>query len=382
MTTPSGAKIHVLIMAGGTGGHVFPALAVADQIRATGAEVSWLGTRRGLEADVVPRAGYDIHFISINGLRGKNVLTLLLAPFKLGVALSQALVILLRLRPAVVLGMGGFASGPGGVMASFLGRPLLIHEQNAIAGMTNRMLAKFSWQVMQAFPDTFPEEYKPVTVGNPVREAISNLPAPEQRFAGREGPLRLLVLGGSLGAVALNKTVPTAIGFMSPDNRPEVLHQSGKGNQESALDYYKNINMNANVVPFVEKMEDAYGWADLVVCRAGALTIAELAAAGVASILVPYPHAVDDHQTANARTLTQAGAALLVPQEKLTPDYLSDVLQSFAGKDMVQVRQRLLKMAQAARKLAQPDATQKVAKLCFQAARKRSKTGTSKGERQ
>jgi UDP-N-acetylglucosamine--N-acetylmuramyl-(pentapeptide) pyrophosphoryl-undecaprenol N-acetylglucosamine transferase len=382
MTMPSGTKIRVLIMAGGTGGHVFPALAVADQIRSTGAEVSWLGTRRGLEADVVPKSGYDIHFISINGLRGKNVLTLLLAPFKLGVALSQAFFILLRLRPAAVLGMGGFASGPGGEMASLLGRPLLIHEQNAIAGMTNRMLAKFSWQVMQAFPETFPDEFKPVTVGNPVRQAISDLPPPEQRFADREGPLRLLVLGGSLGAVALNQTVPTAIGFMSPDYRPEVLHQSGKGNQEAALDYYKNINMSANVVPFIEKMEDAYGWADLVVCRAGALTIAELAAAGIASILVPYPHAVDDHQTANARTLTQAGAALLVPQEKLMPDYLSDVLQSFVGKDMVQVRQRLLNMAQAARKLAQPDATQKVANLCLQAARKKSKTGTTKEERQ
>ena len=358
------SDVRVLIMAGGTGGHVFPALAVAEELRSSGVQVFWLGTRRGLESDVVPRAGFAISYISINGLRGKGAATLMLAPFKLMIALIQSFYVLLSLKPDAVLGMGGFVTGPGGVVTRILRKPLVIHEQNAVAGLTNRLLAKIATQILQAFPGAFDDSAKLATVGNPVRTDIAKILSPEQRYENREGALRLLVLGGSLGAVALNQTVPTALELMSEKIRPMVFHQTGQEKKEETRKFYKYAGVDANVVHFIKDMSEAYEWADIVICRAGALTVAELAMAGVASILVPYPHAVDDHQTVNAMSLTDAGAGLLIPQDKLTPRHLSDVLKSFITEDMSDARHRLLQMAQAARKLAKPDATHDVARWC------------------
>ena len=358
------SDVRVLIMAGGTGGHVFPALAVAEELRSSGVQVFWLGTRRGLESDVVPRAGFAISYISINGLRGKGAATLMLAPFKLMIALIQSFYVLLSLKPDAVLGMGGFVTGPGGVVTRILRKPLVIHEQNAVAGLTNRLLAKIATQILQAFPGAFDDSAKLATVGNPVRTDIAKILSPEQRYENREGALRLLVLGGSLGAVALNQTVPTALELMSEKIRPMVFHQTGREKKEETRKFYKYAGVDANVVHFIKDMSEAYEWADIVICRAGALTVAELAMAGVASILVPYPHAVDDHQTVNAMSLTDAGAGLLIPQDKLTPRHLSDVLKSFTNEDMSDARHRLLHMAQAAKKLAKPDATRDVARWC------------------
>lgn len=355
--------MKILIMAGGTGGHIFPALAVADHLRAQGHDVSWLGTRAGLEAEVVPRAGYAISYISVSGLRGKSWLGWLLAPTKLSLAFLQSLKILMSLRPQAVLGMGGFVTGPGGFSAWLLDKPLIIHEQNAIAGLTNRLLAALANKVLEGFPASFPAKRKALHVGNPVRAEITALPNPMQRFTARSGPLRLLVLGGSLGAQALNEVTPRALQTMNPDERPEVWHQAGARNIEAAQRHYDEAGVTARVVPFIDAMAEAYGWADLVLCRAGALTVAELACAGVAAILVPYPHAVDDHQTHNANTLVRAGAAISVPQTQLSAEWLRATLLEFHG-----TRERLLDMALAARALARPDATADVARLCLEAA--------------
>lgn len=349
----------VLIMAGGTGGHVFPALAVAEELVAQGVAVSWLGTRNGLEARVVPAAGYALETIRVSNLRGKGMRRLLLAPFMLLVAVWQALVIQLRLRPLAVLGMGGFVSGPGGVVAWLLRRPLLIHEQNSIAGLTNRWLAPLARVVMVAFPDSLPR-HKPVHTGNPVRAGITRIAQPHERFAGRTGVLRLLVIGGSLGARALNETVPAAIAQLDAALRPEIFHQTGAADAADVEQVYRAAGITARVEPFIEDMAAAYAWADLVVCRAGALTIAELSVVGVASILVPFPHAVDDHQTGNARFLADAGAAVLLPQDTLNAAGLAALLADFAGQ-----REVLLEMACRARELAIPDAAQRVARLCL-----------------
>ena len=351
--------MRVMIMAGGTGGHVFPALAVAAELRERGAEVFWLGTRQGLEAKLVPAANIPMEWVSVSGLRGKGMVAWLLAPWRLLWAALQVLAVMLRQRPVVVLGMGGFVTGPGGIMTWLLRKPLVIHEQNAIAGLTNRLLAPLAQRVLEAFPGTFRGKHVSHT-GNPVRRAIAALPAPEERFAGRSGALRLLVLGGSLGARALNEVVPAAIAQMS--FRPEVWHQAGGRNLEETLDHYRNAAVTARVEPFIDDMAAAYGWADLVVCRAGALTVAELAAAGVAAVLVPYPHAVDDHQTRNAAYLSDAGAAVVIQQRELTGDKLCELLASFAD------RSRLLVMAQTARRLARPQAAATVAELCWEVA--------------
>jgi UDP-N-acetylglucosamine--N-acetylmuramyl-(pentapeptide) pyrophosphoryl-undecaprenol N-acetylglucosamine transferase len=354
----------VLIMAGGTGGHVFPALAVAEELVARGVAVSWLGTRRGLEARVVPAAGYPLETMRVAGLRGKGVTRLLLAPFMLLVALLQALVILLRLRPQAVLGMGGFASGPGGVVAWLLRRPLLIHEQNSVAGMTNRWLAPLAHTVMEAFPGSMPAKYRPVHTGNPVRVEITRLPEPAERLAQPPGGgLRVLVIGGSLGAHALNTTVPAALARLSPGNSCSVRHQTGAADVDAVRQAYAEAGIEAQVSAFIDDMAAAYAWADLVVCRAGALTVAELAVVGVAAILVPFPHATDDHQTGNARFLADAGAAILVPQETLEPERLGQLLDDFAAR-----REVLLEMAGRARSLALPQAARRVAELCLQAA--------------
>jgi UDP-N-acetylglucosamine--N-acetylmuramyl-(pentapeptide) pyrophosphoryl-undecaprenol N-acetylglucosamine transferase len=355
----------VLIMAGGTGGHVFPALAVAERLRARGVPVVWMGTRNGLEATLVPKAGIPVEWIDVSGLRGQGLGRKLRMPLMLGRALGQARVILRRLRPRVVLGMGGFASGPGGMMARLLGIPLVVHEQNAIAGLTNRGLSRLACQVLEAFPDTFPSARRAITVGNPVRARIAALPPPAERFAGRGGSKpRLLVLGGSQGARALNRLVPPALARFGADERPAVWHQAGGQWHEAAAAAYRDAGVTARLTPFIEDMAEAYGWADLVLCRSGALTIAELAAAGVGAVLVPFPFAVDDHQTANARFLAQGGAARVVQQAELTAERLTTIL-----RDVLTDRARLLGMAEAARGLAKIEAAERVARVCLEQAR-------------
>lgn len=348
----------VLIMAGGTGGHVFPALAVADELRARGVPVVWLGTQAGIESRLVPQAGYPIEWMSITGLRGKNTVTLLLAPVRVVMACWQALRVLLRRRPCAVLGMGGFASGPGGLMAWLIRKPLLVHEQNAIAGMTNKILSRFASVVLQAFPGVFKNAK---TTGNPVRQSICELTAPSERFAQRDvkNKLRLLVIGGSLGAVKLNEIIPQSLATMAAADRPEVIHQTGVKNIDAARDLYKSADVDAKVEAFIDDMPAAYEWADLVICRSGAMTVFELAAAGVASVLVPYPYAVDDHQTGNARYLESAGAAIVRQQAELTTDWLVAVINDFSAN-----RNKLLEMAVAARKLAIPDSAKTIADEC------------------
>ncbi|MGD9388036.1 MAG: undecaprenyldiphospho-muramoylpentapeptide beta-N-acetylglucosaminyltransferase [Gammaproteobacteria bacterium] len=342
---------RVLVMAGGTGGHVFPALAVAEALRARGAEVTWMGTRLGLEARVVPAAGIPVEWVTIGGLRGKSLATRLAAPFRIGLAVLQALRVISRLRPAVVLGMGGYAAGPGGVAAWLLHRPLVIHEQNAVAGTTNRMLARLARRVLAAFPGAFPAGVNAEVVGNPVRPAIAALPAPDRRYAGRDGRLRLLVLGGSQGALALNEAVPAALAHLPEPLRPEVRHQAGRNTLEQARAAYAHHGVEAEVTEFIEDMAAAYGWADLAICRAGALTVSELAAAGLPAILVPFPAAVDDHQTLNGGYLVAAGGAVLMPEKQLDHERLGRVLAGLLAD-----RDRLLDMARRARDAARPEA--------------------------
>jgi UDP-N-acetylglucosamine--N-acetylmuramyl-(pentapeptide) pyrophosphoryl-undecaprenol N-acetylglucosamine transferase len=349
----------VLIMAGGTGGHVFPALAVADELRTRGVPVVWLGTKAGIESRLVPEAGYPIEWMSITGLRGKSAATILLAPLRLALACWQALVVLFRRKPCAVLGMGGFASGPGGLMAWLIRKPLLVHEQNAIPGLTNKVLAKLADVVLQAFPSVFK---RAVTTGNPVRKSICEIRAPEQRELNHDGNLRLLVVGGSLGAVKLNEVIPQALSQIEADKRPSVIHQTGTRNIDAAKAMYADAGIEAKVEAFIDDMPSVYEWADLVICRSGAMTVFELAAAGAASILVPYPYAVDDHQTSNAHYLEDAGAAIIKQQDELTTDWLVEVINDFSSN-----RNKLLDMAKAARKLAIPDSAKTIADACLKA---------------
>jgi len=346
----------VMIMAGGTGGHVYPALAVADELQSRGVPVVWLGTRKGIEARLVPEAGIAVEWLGVSGLRGKGVFTLLLAPVNLLVACVQAMRILLRRKPCAVLGMGGFVSGPGGLMAWLLKTPLLIHEQNAVPGMTNKLLSKLTDQIMEAFPNSFNK--KSLHVGNPVRRAISSMPSPEQRLGKREGSLHLLVFGGSLGAAYLNEVVPQALAKLSEGQVFEVRHQAGANNLDQARLNYSTLKIKANVEAYIDDMAEAYAWADLVICRAGAMTVAELATAGVASILVPYPYAVDDHQTFNAKYLSDAEAAILLPQKELNADSLLSIL---AGLN----REKIISMASKARRLGMPESTRLVTEQCL-----------------
>ncbi len=345
-----------LIMAGGTGGHVFPGLAVAEEMRAAGWEVVWMGAPTGMEARLVPARGYRMAYVRAAALRGKGLLAALLLPLNLLIGFAQAARAIFRLRPDVVLGMGGYVAFPGGMMASLLARPLAVHEQNAIAGLTNRVLAALADKAMTAFPDALKgAEW----TGNPVRRDIAAIAPPEARFAGRSGPLRLLVVGGSLGAQALNECVPQALALLEP--RPTVVHQSGDKHLEALRANYRAAGVEGELVPFIDDMAQRYAEADLVICRAGAITIAELSAGGVASVLVPFPHAVDDHQSANARFLAEQGAALLLPQPELTPRKLADTLRSLE-------RPRLLEMARKARALGKPDAARLVAARCMEIA--------------
>jgi UDP-N-acetylglucosamine--N-acetylmuramyl-(pentapeptide) pyrophosphoryl-undecaprenol N-acetylglucosamine transferase len=358
----------VLIMAGGTGGHVFPALALARLLRAASREVIWLGTRRGLEARVVPAENIPVEWLSVGGLRGKGMVPLLVAPWQLLRALWQAISVMRRHRPAVVVGMGGFVTGPGGLAAWMCRRPLLIHEQNAIAGYSNRCLAPLAREVLTAFPSAFPHLRKARLIGNPVRRDIAALAPPAQRFAGRDGAIRLLVVGGSLGAMRLNNTVPRALALLAGEAaapRFEVRHQTGEKHLDATRAAYAEAAITADVSAFITDMAEALAWADLVICRAGALTIAELAAAGVAAVLVPYPHAVDDHQTFNARFLVDAGAAHLLPDATLTPERLVEELRALCAD-----RTMLLAMAEAARRVARPTAAEQMLDACLKAERR------------
>jgi UDP-N-acetylglucosamine--N-acetylmuramyl-(pentapeptide) pyrophosphoryl-undecaprenol N-acetylglucosamine transferase len=350
---------RVMVMAGGTGGHVFPALAVAQQLREQGWEVTWLGTPDSFESRTVPQYGFPIDWIHSFRLRGQGVASLLLAPFRMLRAMLQAWQVLRRRRPQVVLGMGGFVTGPGGLVSRLVHVPLVIHEQNTIPGLTNRYLARIARRVLQAFPGAFPEALGAETVGNPVRAEIATLPDPARRFAERQGPCRLLVLGGSLGAQALNRVVPQALALLPAERRYQVLHQAGRDKADATQSAYRAAGVDARVTDFLHDMSEAYGWADLVLCRAGALTVSELTSAGVGAILVPFPHAVDDHQTHNARFLSEAGAACLLPQGQLDPERLAALLGQFCTD-----RPRLLQMAQTARGLARPMATERVAQVC------------------
>jgi len=351
----------VAIMAGGTGGHVFPALAVADVLRGRDVPVFWIGTRAGMEARLVPARGIEMEWISITGLRGKGLKPLLAAPWRLAGALGEAAGILRRRDPAVVLGMGGFVSGPGGLMARAQRRPLVIQEQNSVPGMTNQWLARIASRVFEAFPGSFPAARRAVTSGNPVRAEIAALPPPAQRLAGRTGPARLLVVGGSLGAKALNEQVPRALAMLPQGQRPEVRHQAGERTLDIARAAYAQAGVSAEVTAFIDDMSAAYGWADLVVCRAGALTVSELAAAGLPAILIPFPYAVDDHQVGNGRYLSDAGAARLIIQADLTPAGLARVLTELLGDP-----DKRLAMAEAARAKARVDAAERIATACVE----------------
>ena len=359
-----GGATTVLIMAGGTGGHVFPALAVANALAARGVRVCWLGTPWGLEARVVPAAGHDLRTVPVRGLRGGGLLGWLRAPFALARALGLTLGVMRDTDPHLVIGMGGYASGPGGVAAWLLGKPLVVHEQNAVPGLTNRLLALLASRVLEAFPGSFPPARRARHTGNPLRAELTRAPPPEQRLAGRSGALRLLVLGGSQGARVLNEIVPDAIAAMTDRRAVEIRHQAGERNLADARARYAAHGIDASPVGFIEDMAAAYGWADLVVCRAGALTVAELAAVGVASLLVPFPYATDDHQTANGRFLADAGAALLVRQDELDATRLGRLFAELHA-----ARDRLVRMAVAARRLAVPDATERVLESCLELAR-------------
>jgi UDP-N-acetylglucosamine--N-acetylmuramyl-(pentapeptide) pyrophosphoryl-undecaprenol N-acetylglucosamine transferase len=348
-------------MAGGTGGHIFPGLAVAEAMRARGWRVVWMGAKTGMEAQIVPRDGYDIAWVDFQGVRGKGALALALLPARLLRAFAQSVAAIRRVRPDVVLGMGGYISLPGGMMASLLGCPLVIHEQNAVAGTATRILARLADRILTSFPDVFGKAGKALLTGNPIRSEFARVPEPAVRFAGRSGPLRIVVLGGSLGARALNEIVPQALGTLPAQARPEVLHQAGRQHIDAVREAYARAGVEARCEAFVDDVASALAAADVVICRAGATTLAELSAVGAASILIPFPFAIDDHQTRNAASLAQGGAALLVPQSTLTAAGLAAML---SGLD----RQRLLDMAIRARACGRPAAAAEVADACVAAA--------------
>ena len=352
-------KHTLLIMAGGTGGHVFPGIAVADYMRSLGWRVVWLGTQNGMEAVLVPKYGYPVEYINFSGIRRKRIMDWLLLPGKLLLAFWQSIKILTRNQPSIVLGMGGYPAFPGGLMAVLLNKPLVIHEQNAIAGLTNKILARVADKILLGFPGTFPQKDNRVVVtGNPVRSKISELPLPEQRFSDRTGPIKILVIGGSLGASVLNKVIPQALSRIPEAKRPIVQHQAGRQHIDELRENYREQGVEGQLIDFIDDMAASYAECDLVICRAGALTITELAAVGVASILIPFPYAVDDHQTANAEYLSKPGAAVLLPQHKLNADSLAD-------KIMELTRAQLLDMAKIARNLANFNSVQQVAQVCI-----------------
>ncbi len=369
----------LMIVAGGTGGHVFPGLAVARQMQARGWRVVWLGNRSGMEATLVPKHNIAMEFIQFGGVRGKGWLTKLKLPFNLLRAGWQSFLALARIRPDVILGMGGYLTVPAGMAAMLRGCPLVLHEQNSIAGLANRVISTIARQTLVAFPDAMPEA---IYTGNPIRQEFAALPPPQERYAQRQGPLRLLVVGGSLGAAALNEVVPQALAMLPKAQRPHVKHQAGAKHLKQLQAHYQaaglcvvdqeedevagqatNDDAQIALVPFIDDMARAYAQADLVISRAGAMSVSEIAAAGVAAVLVPFPHAVDDHQTTNAAFLVKHGAAIIIQQVDLSAEKLANWLQQ-------QTRQSLLEMAQRARAQALPDAAERVAEICMSLAHK------------
>lgn len=360
------SQYRVMIMAGGTGGHVFPALAVVDELRKENVVLAWLGTRRGIEADLVPKNQIDLHYLDIEGIRGRGLGALLKAPLLLLRSIVQSLRVLSQFKPQVVLGMGGFASGPGAIAAWLKRIPIVIHEQNSIAGTTNRVSAMFATKVMQGFPNTLK---RGEWCGNPVRFDIGNLPPPEVRFTGRTGRTRVLIVGGSRGALAINALLPKALQQINEEIRPEILHQTGKVHWQDTLDLYHAQGLNPQseqikVVDFIESMAAAYDWADFVICRAGALTIAELTSVGLGSLLIPFPFAIDDHQTANGQLLVSQGAAVMFQQSQLNAEQLAEQLVVICGD-----AEKRLNMAMRARELAKNSSAQEVARICMEVSR-------------
>lgn len=349
----------LMVMAGGTGGHIFPGIAVAEELRARGWRIVWMGNPDGMEARIVPQRGYETAWVRFGALRGKGLLRKLLLPVNLLSGFWQALRALRRLEPDVVLGMGGYITFPGGMMASLLGRPLVLHEQNSVAGLANKVLAGVADRVFTAFPNVMA---KAKWVGNPLREAFLSQPGPVERFAGRTGPLKLLVVGGSLGARALNAIVPKALARIAPAERPIVLHQSGAKQIDELRANYAAAGVDAELTPFIEDTAEAYAAADLIVARAGASTVTEIAAVGAAALFVPFPSAVDDHQTTNARFLVDAGGGWLVRQTDLTPELLSDLLQKTE-------RSTLMKRALKAKAMQKTEATAEVVRACEELAK-------------
>ncbi len=349
----------ILVMAGGTGGHIFPGLAVAEVLRGRGWRVVWLGNRRGMEARLVPPRGIEMKYVDFGGVRGKGIVTKLLLPTRLLIAFWQSLRVIRQVRPAVVLGLGGYITFPGGMMASLLDKPLVLHEQNSVAGLSNRVLSRVADHVLVAFPGTLSQAR---WCGNPVAAEIAAVEPPEHRYRARSGRLRVLVVGGSLGAQVFNQVVPNAFGLMLPQRRPSILHQSGQAHLDALKANYAAAAVEARTVAFIDDMAEAYREADLVIARAGAMTVSEIACVGVASILVPFPHAVDDHQTGNARFLSESGAAILIQQEDLTPSGLGSLLSQLT-------REALATMAAKARALGKPDAAKTVADVCESAAK-------------
>ncbi|WP_373974197.1 undecaprenyldiphospho-muramoylpentapeptide beta-N-acetylglucosaminyltransferase [Chitinibacter sp. SCUT-21] len=345
------SKRTLLVMAGGTGGHIFPALAVANAMRDKGWDIVWLGAKGAMETRVVPQHGIDLVTLDITGVRGKGLLKKLSQPWVQLKALCGALNLIFRRRPDVAIGFGGFTGFPGGLAMRLCWLPLVIHEQNSVAGLTNKALSKLANRVLFAFPSAFPGRNG--CVGNPVRDELKNVAEPEQRFAGRTGPLKLLVVGGSLGAQVFNEQVPKALALIAPEARPQVIHQAGEKHIEALRANYAAAGVEAECVAFIGDMASAYAAADLVLCRAGALTVAELACVGVASVLVPFPHAVDDHQTGNAQFLSEEQAGILLPQTRMSAEVLADLLQKTS-------RDQCLLMAKNAKRLAKPDATAQV----------------------
>ena len=355
----------LMVMAGGTGGHVFPGLAVAHRMQAQGWRVVWLGNPGGMEATLVPKHGIPIEFVRFGGLRGKGIVTKLKLPLNLLRACWQSLGVLRKIKPDVVLGMGGYITFPAGIMTALTGRPLVLHEQNSIAGLANRVLARLAKRVLVAFPGALPGgEW----TGNPIRDELAGIGLPAERYASRTGPLKLLVVGGSLGAAALNEVVPLALAKLPPEGRPHVMHQAGAKHIGALTTFYANAGLgddpSIRLVPFIDDMAAAYADADLVICRSGAMTVAEIAAVGVAALFVPFPYAVDDHQTTNGRFLADAGGALLIQQRELTVDGLADWIHA-------QTRATLAEMAGHARERAKPDATDAVAGVCAAVAQRK-----------
>ncbi len=373
MTSPN-TRMQVktaLIMAAGTGGHIYPGLAIAEVLVAHGWKIIWMATPAGMEHQLVGKVGYEICVVNMSGVRSKGTLAWIMMPLKLLRACWQSIKVIRRITPSVVISMGGYIALPGGMMAVLLGKPLLVHEPGAHAGLTNRVLALIADRVLVGFPNTFEQVpknaiakllAKPKNIawlGTPVRKSITALPAPAERMADRTGPLRLLIVGGSLGAKTLNDLVVAALATIMPEQRPEVIHQSGEKNYDELLTRYHTAKVAAKVVPFIDNMDEMYTWCDVMLCRAGAITVAELAAAGVASVLVPLPYFVAEEQDANAHFLADAGAGVLVKQLETTPEKLADLLVSFT-------RAQLQKMASVARGLGKPGATAACAEVCME----------------